>query len=84
MLVKLLRDIGAGAAAGVAVVTVLPLATVGTGAAGAITTLGLVVGTGLGVTAAVVDTTMERTKNVAGGQPRSIWWVKRHHKGGGA
>ena len=82
MLVKLLKDIGAGAAAGVAVATVLPLAAVGMGAAGAITALGLVVGTGLGVTAAVVDTAMERQKVAAGGQPRSIWWAKRRTKGG--
>lgn len=83
MLVKLLRDIGAGAAAGVVVVTVLPLAAVGMGAAGTITALGLVVGTGLGVTAAVADTVMEMPKKVApDGQFRSIWWAKRRNKGG--
>ncbi len=46
MYVKLLKNISAGAAAGIAVVTILPLAAVGMGAAGAITTLGLVLGTG--------------------------------------
>jgi hypothetical protein len=77
MLVKLLRDIGDGAAAGVAVVTVLPLAAVGMGAAGAITTLGLVVGAGLGVAAAVADTSMEKNGNMAAGRPSSIWWAGR-------
>lgn len=82
MFVQLLKNVGAGAAAGVAVVTVLPLAAVGMGAAGAITTLGLVVGTGLGITAAVADTVMEKPKKAAGGQARSIWWAKRRIKGG--
>ena len=81
MLVKLLKNIGSGAAAGVAVVTVLPLAAVGMGAAGAITTLGLVVGTGLGVAAAVADTAIENKRNTVVGQTRSLWWAKRH-KGG--
>ncbi len=59
MYVKLLKNISAGAAAGIAVVTILPLAAVGMGAAGAITTLGLVVGTGIGAAAAVADTARE-------------------------
>jgi hypothetical protein len=59
MYVKLLKNISAGAAAGIAVVTILPLAAVGMGAAGVITTLGLVVGTGIGAAAAVADTARE-------------------------
>lgn len=82
MFVKLLKDIGAGAADGVAVVTVLPLAVVGMGAAGAITTLGLVVGTGLGVAAAVADTAMGKPGDAKEVRSPSIWSAKRY-KGGG-
>lgn len=73
MLVKLLRDIGAGAAAGVAVVTVLPLAAVGMGAVGTITALGTVVGTGIGVAAAVTDMILEKPKKPPqNGRDRSV------------
>ena len=52
----------AGVAAGVAVVTVLPLAAVGMGVAGTITAFGLATGVLTGTTAAIVDEIVKSEK----------------------
>ncbi len=75
MFVKGLRDVGAGAAAGVAVVTALPLAAVGLGAAGAITASGLAVGIALGGAAAVADTALKNKATM--GRLISLWRARR-------
>jgi len=58
-----LGKVVAGTAVGIAAVTVLPLATVGLGAAGAITAAGMTVGTLIGAAAGVVDEINETKKN---------------------
>lgn len=70
-LVRGLAKAAAGAGAGVALITALPVF----GAVGAITTVGLVVGSVLGATAAVADEVLEAKRNKAGGDP-----VKRDKK----
>lgn len=73
--VRGLVKVAAGAGAGVAVVTALPIF----GAVGAITATGLVVGSLLGAAAGVADEVTEnRKENASGGKGRSA--VKRRRE----
>ncbi len=64
-IVRGLAKAAAGAGAGVALLTALPVF----GAVGAITTVGLVVGSVLGATAAVADEVLEARKNKKSATP---------------
>ncbi|HJR75012.1 MAG TPA: hypothetical protein VJ806_15405 [Luteimonas sp.] len=72
--VRGLVKVAAGAGAGVAVVTALPLF----GAVGTITAAGLVVGSLLGAAAGVADEVAENKKDKAGGKSRNA--VKRRRQ----